>query len=165
MARGEKAKESKRKEKLYDADAVPELAGVHTTKGQEIPVPYLNEHQRSWILGPGIRDLDLASLKAKAKSTNLAYEKVKADALASKPFQHTPQPTDRDDEDKLPGLIAAWKKAHATKGKKKAEPANDAGDESDQEEDADGRGALLRGYPRAGWRIVGIFFLSFRARH
>ncbi|KAJ7908207.1 hypothetical protein B0H13DRAFT_2331610 [Mycena leptocephala] len=151
-----KNKNMKAKEmfKSYDAAEVPdimpfpELGGVATTKGEETAVPKLNEHQRSWILDIGVRGIDLPSLKGKAAKT--FYEKVKTDAFDAKAFQHTPQPTDRVEEARLPALVTAWKAKKPAK--KKNNSAADDEDASDEEEDEGGRGGLLRGYTKAGWR-------------
>ncbi|KAJ7857186.1 hypothetical protein B0H13DRAFT_1902370, partial [Mycena leptocephala] len=97
-----KNKNMKAKEmfKSYDAAEVPdimpfpELGGVATTKGEETAVPKLNEHQQSWILDIGL----------KGKAAKTFYEKVKTDAFDAKAFQHTPQPTDRVEEARLPAL-------------------------------------------------------------
>jgi hypothetical protein len=153
-----KNKNMKAKEmfKSYDAAEVPdimpfpELGGVATTKGEETAVPKLNEHQRSWILDIGVRGIDLPSLKGKAAKT--FYEKVKTDAFDAKAFQHTPQPTDRVEEARLPALVTAWKAKKPAK--KKNNSAADDDDASDEEEDEGGRGGLLRGYTKAGWRQV-----------
>ncbi|KAJ7932148.1 hypothetical protein B0H13DRAFT_2307998 [Mycena leptocephala] len=109
----------------------PELAGVGTMKGEETAVPKLNEHQQSWILDIGVRAIDLPSLKGKAHG-------------------HTQQPTDREEEARLPGLVDAWKQKQ--RSKKNNNSAADDDDASDEEEDESGRGGLLRGYTKAGWR-------------
>ncbi|KAJ7798829.1 hypothetical protein B0H13DRAFT_2391419 [Mycena leptocephala] len=140
--------------KRYDAAQVPdimpfpELAGVGTTKGEETAVPKLNEHQQSWILDIGVRTIDLPSLKGKAATE--FYEKVKTNAFDAKAFQHTQQPTDWEEEARLPGLVAAWKQKQ--RSKKNNNSAADDDDASDEEEDESGRGGLLRGYTKAGWR-------------
>jgi hypothetical protein len=171
MAKGNQPTKPKEMFKVYNPDTVPEsmplpeLSHVATTKGQETAVPKLNEYQRSWILDVGIRGADFLSLDKKAAED--LYDKVKSDAFNAKAFQHTPQPSDRDEEARLPELITAW---HKKKGKNKAKSADDdEGNASDQEEDELGRGALLRGYSKAGWRIVSIpsinisfFFLNAR---
>ncbi|KAJ7913991.1 hypothetical protein B0H13DRAFT_2325839 [Mycena leptocephala] len=125
----------------------PELGAVGTTKGDEMAVPKLNEHQRSWILDIGVRDIDLPGLKGKAATE--FYEKVKTDAFEAKAFQHTPQGTDGTEEARLPTLVAAWKQKRSKKSNTSAADDDDA---SDQEEDKSGRGGLLRGYTKAGWR-------------
>ncbi|KAJ6534281.1 hypothetical protein B0H19DRAFT_1271998 [Mycena capillaripes] len=157
MTRPKKEKEPKEMFKPYNAEEVPDimpfpdLALVATAKVRETAVPKLNNYQQSWILDVGIRDVDLQSLKGKAASE--AYNRVKDDAFHAKAFQHTPQSGDRDEEARLPGLITAWKRRQAEK-KKNAESAAADSDGSDNEEDEDGRGALLRGYPKAGWRLA-----------
>ncbi|KAJ7040864.1 hypothetical protein C8F04DRAFT_1177471 [Mycena alexandri] len=166
---------------LYDAADVPDimpfpdLALVWTSKGQEIAVPKLNAHQRSWIHDVALRDTDFAGLQGKERLA--FYNKVKGDALKAKAFQHMARPEDEAEEARLPALIASWKKAHTEK-KKKTSKKNDkgkakggadgGGDISDQREDADkgqaddggnvsdgedqaARTGLLRGYRIAGW--------------
>ncbi|KAJ7884876.1 hypothetical protein B0H13DRAFT_2536213 [Mycena leptocephala] len=125
----------------------PELGGVATTKGEETAVLKLNEHQQSWILDIGVRSIDLPSLRGKAAKT--FYEKVKTDAFDAKAFQHTPQPTDRVEEARLPALVAAWKEKKPSK--KKNNSAADDDDASDEEEDEGGwRGLLRADTPRRG---------------
>jgi hypothetical protein len=137
----------------------PELGGVGTTKGDEMAVPKLNEHQQSWILDIGVRDIDLPGLKGKAATE--FYEKVKTDAFEAKAFQHTPQGTDGTEEARLPTLVAAWKQKRSKKSNTSAADDDDA---SDQEEDKSGRGGLLRGYTKAGWRKVSTYLTClFRA--
>jgi hypothetical protein len=142
--------------KPYDPDEVPdimpfpELATVKTTKGEQIAVPKLNKHQRSWILDIGVRDHDLASLNK--KDALQVYEEIMLDAFEAKAFQHTPQPQDRDEESRLPGLVVAWKKQNQ-RAKKNTDSGDDS-DGSDQEEDEGGHVALLRGYAKAGWHRV-----------
>ncbi|KAJ7824339.1 hypothetical protein B0H13DRAFT_337619 [Mycena leptocephala] len=153
MGRNKKTK-TKEMFKTYDPDEVPdvmpfpELAVVKTTKGEAIAVPKLNEYQRSWILDVGVRDEDLVSLKKKDAAD--LYDRIKDDAFEAKAFQHTPQPQDATEESRLPALVAAWKQKHAKKNTNSA----DDGDASEEEEDEGGRGALLRGYPKAGWRLA-----------
>ncbi|KAJ7659372.1 hypothetical protein B0H17DRAFT_1212974 [Mycena rosella] len=140
--------------KRYDPDSVPEtipfpeLARVATTKGKEAAVPTLNEHQRSWILDVGVRDVDLPGLKGKAASH--FYDRLKNNAFDAKAFLHKVQSQDRAEEAALPALVAAWKQ----KNKKESSGTADDGDTSDQEADEGGRAALLRGYSKAGWRIL-----------
>ncbi|KAJ7021329.1 hypothetical protein C8F04DRAFT_1195574 [Mycena alexandri] len=123
--------------KPYDADDVPdimpfpELSYVATTKSEEIPVPKLNEHQRSWILDVGVRGADLLSLKGKAASE--LYDQIKTDAFDAKAFQHLLQPTDRAEETHLLALVTAWKQKQ--RAKKRSNVAADDGDASDEEED------------------------------
>lgn len=143
--------------KPYDPNDVPEvmpfpeLALVLTTKGQDMAVPKLNDHQRSWILDVAVRDVDLASLKGKAATT--FYNRVKTDAFEAKAFQHESQARDQAQEAEIPALVAAWKNKHPAKNK--ATTAKDEADEV-EEEDEDGRAGLLRGYSKAGWRSVNI---------
>jgi hypothetical protein len=150
MGRNKKTK-TKEMFKTYDPDEVPdimpfpELAVVKTTKGEAIAVPKLNEYQRSWILDVGVRDEDLVSLKKKDAAD--LYDRIKDDVFEAKAFQHTPQPQDATKESRLPALVAAWKQKHAKKNTNSA----DDGDASEEEEDEGGRGALLQGYPKAGW--------------
>lgn len=157
MARSKKDAKPKEMFKPYNPDDVPtimpfpELAVVATTKSEETAVPKLNDHQRSWILDVGVRDLDLPSLKGKAASA--LYDKVKNDAFDAKAFQHAPQPTDAKEEGRLPELVATWKRQRAKKS------VADEGDTSDEEEDEAGRSGLLRGYPKAGWRLVSACLL------
>ncbi|KAJ6550624.1 hypothetical protein DFH09DRAFT_1086570 [Mycena vulgaris] len=129
----------------------PELVRVATTRGQETAVPKLNAHQRSWILDIGIRGLDLPSLKGSAAKA--VYDKVKVDAFDAKAFQHHVQPQDRVDEAQIPALAAAWKLKHPHKTNNHGGDKEDD-DENDEEEDEDGRTSLLRGYTKAGWRVV-----------
>ncbi|KAJ6479354.1 hypothetical protein DFH09DRAFT_1341714 [Mycena vulgaris] len=138
--------------KAYDPDAVPDfmpfpaLSHVATTKGEDAAVPKLNDHQRSWILDIGIRDLDLPGLTGKAALD--VYDHIKNDAFDAKAFQHTARPQDTAEEATLLVLVTAWKQKH-----KKQNTADD-GEASDAEEDEAGRGALLRGYSKAGWRLT-----------
>ncbi|KAJ6460024.1 hypothetical protein DFH09DRAFT_1114969 [Mycena vulgaris] len=108
----------------------------------------------SWILDIGICGLDLPSLTGKAAVK--AYDKVKTDAFAAKAFQHTPGPNDATDEARVTTFVANWKQAQKDKKKKKkkADSVESDSDESDQEKDDDARGALLRAYPKAGWRLA-----------
>ncbi|KAF7328563.1 Acid protease [Mycena venus] len=150
-----RTKQSKPKEmfKTYNPDTVPdimpfpELSHVAATKGDETAVPKLNEYQQSWILDVGVQNVDLASLKGKA--ANDLYDRVKNDAFEAKAFKHTPQPQDRDEEARLSALVTAWKR-----NKKKLPAAANDGDTSDEEEDEGGHAAVLRGYPKAGWRLA-----------
>ncbi|KAJ7889994.1 hypothetical protein B0H13DRAFT_1887758 [Mycena leptocephala] len=123
----------------------PELGGVGTTKGDEMAVPKLNEHQRSWILDVGVRGIDLPGLKGKAATE--FYEKVKTDAFEAKAFKHTPQGMDGTEEARLPVLVAAWKQKCSKKSNNSAADDDDA---SDQEEDKSGRGGLLGDTRRRG---------------
>ncbi|KAJ7032240.1 hypothetical protein C8F04DRAFT_1262203 [Mycena alexandri] len=137
---------TKKKEmfKPYDAAAVPDsmpfpdLALVATTKGEETPVPKLNQHQRSWILDVALRGVDLQDLQTR---------------VACAEFYDTPQ--DAAEEASLPALVAAWKLQNPKKAKKttnKSAPADD--DASDMEEDEGARAGVLRGYTRAGWQLA-----------
>ncbi|KAJ7878224.1 hypothetical protein B0H13DRAFT_2346677, partial [Mycena leptocephala] len=101
-----------------------------------------------WILDVGVRDEDLVSLKKKDAAD--FYDRIKDDAFEAKAFQHTPQPQDATEESRLPALVAAWKQKRAKKNTNSA----DDGDASEEEEDEGGRGALLRGYPKAGWQLA-----------
>jgi len=138
--------------KPYDPDndpdimPFPELHHVATTKGDDTAVPKLNEHQRSWILDIGVRDLDLPNLAGKAATT--AYDQVKDDAFAAKAFQHKSQPGDKEEESRVPALAAEWKRKNQSKKKSKA------ADNDDNETDEGGRNGLLQGYTKAGWRLV-----------
>ncbi|KAJ7506192.1 hypothetical protein B0H11DRAFT_2220109 [Mycena galericulata] len=143
--------------KVPDVMPLPELALVRTTRGQDIAVPKLNTHQRSWIYDVGLRGEDLVSLKGSAATT--FYNQVKTRAFESKAFQHKPQPEDQAEEDEIPALVSAWMKNQKQESKKKAQPAQAAQppqeDADDgEEEDHDGRAAFLRGYPKAGWRAL-----------
>ncbi|KAJ7328294.1 hypothetical protein DFH08DRAFT_815799 [Mycena albidolilacea] len=155
MARAKSSKKSSKPKEMfkpYDAARVPDvmlfpdLARVATSKGEEAAVPTLNEHQRSWILDVGIRDIDLPSLNGKAAIA--VYDRVKNDAFDAKAFQHQAQPEDRAEEARLPTLIAAWKQKH----QQAPSTAADDADSSDEEEDDGGHATLLRGYSKAGWR-------------
>ncbi|KAJ7170916.1 hypothetical protein C8R43DRAFT_1120643 [Mycena crocata] len=157
-----KLKPTKPKEmfKPYDEEAVPDimpfpgLSHVKITKGQETNVPKLNEHQRSWILDIGVRDVDLPSCQGKAATA--IYDDIKDAAFEAKAFQHKPQPQDRDEENGVAALAAAWKRKEREKKSKKAGkaiPDSDSDSDDDaEEEDQGGRAALLRGYSKAGWR-------------
>jgi hypothetical protein len=161
-------KQTKEMFKPYDATAVPdsmpfpELALVSATKGQEIAVPKLNQHQRSWILDIALRSVDFGSLGSKTAATQF-YDNVKTDAFDAKAFQHTVQPGDQVEEAGLSALVAHWKKQNPSwnqKNKKKTttnkKSGGDDGDASEDEEDEGGRVGLLRGYTKAGWRLVRI---------
>ncbi|KAJ7191120.1 hypothetical protein GGX14DRAFT_407428 [Mycena pura] len=77
-------------------------------------------------------------------------KKVQDDAFEAKAFQHTAQAQDREEEDRIPGLVTQWKHKDTAKPRKvKAAVDNDCDDEG---EDKDGRTGPLRGYPKAGWR-------------
>ncbi|KAJ7746142.1 hypothetical protein DFH07DRAFT_963020 [Mycena maculata] len=138
-------------DKVPDVMPLPELALVRTTKGQDIAVPKLNDHQRSWIYDVGLRAVDLVSLKGSTATT--FYNQLKTRAFENKAFQHKSQPEDRAEEDEISALVAAWKKKHESK--KKPQPVQPAQDDADEveEEDEDGRAALLRGYSKAGVAI------------
>ncbi|KAJ7107972.1 hypothetical protein C8R43DRAFT_1140118 [Mycena crocata] len=163
MARTKKAAIKKEKEMFqpYDPDTVPDImpfpsvALVKSTKAQEVTVPKLNEHQRSWILDVGVRGLDLPSLKGKiAKGT---YEEIKNDVFDQKAFKHRERPEDRDEEAKLPTLVADWKakqRERKKKSGKSVEESDSDNEEEEEEEDEGGRAALLRGYTKAGWRLA-----------
>jgi hypothetical protein len=133
----------------------PDLSHVAFTRGEETAVPKLNDYQRSWILDVGIRNLDLPSLSG--KSATSAYNKVKDEAFEAKAFQHTVQPGDREEELCLPALVAGWKVKNPKKNKKDRDGAKDGdGANSDQEEDEGVRVGMVRGYTKAGWRVVSI---------
>ena len=146
--------------KPYDADAVsdtmpfPELAYVASTKSGDIAVPKLNGHQRSWILDIALRDVDLPSLKG--KDATHFYDKVKTDAFDAKAFQHMTHPGDRDEEAALSDLVTAWHKRQSEKRTNKTvkSVAEDAQD--DEGEDEANNASLLRGYRKAGWRLVSL---------
>ncbi|KAJ7507412.1 hypothetical protein B0H11DRAFT_2218260 [Mycena galericulata] len=140
-------------DKVPDVMPLPELALVRTTRGQEIAVPKLNTHQRSWIYDIGLRGEDLVSLKGSAATA--FYDQVKTRAFESKAFQHKPQPEDQAEEDEISALVSAWKKnqKHESKKAQRAQPAQDDADDG-EEEDHDGRAAFLRGDPKAGWRAA-----------
>ncbi|KAJ7700308.1 hypothetical protein B0H14DRAFT_2648794 [Mycena olivaceomarginata] len=155
MARAKSSKKSSKPKEMfkpYDAARVPDvmpfpdLARVATSKGEEATVPTLNEHQRSWKLEVGIRDIDLPSLNGKAAIA--VYDRVKNDAFDAKAFKHQAQPEDRAEEARLPALVAAWKQKH----QQASSTAADDADSSDEEEDDGGHATLLRGYSKAGWR-------------
>lgn len=163
MARAKSSKKSSKPKEMfkpYDAARVPDvmpfpdLARVATSKGEEAAVPTLNEHQRSWILDVGIRDIDLPSLNGKAAIA--VYDRVKNDAFDAKAFKHQAQPEDRAEEARLPALVAAWKQKH----QQAPSTAADDADSSDEEEDDGGHATLLRGYSKAGWRSVSTSFDS-----
>ncbi|KAJ7328262.1 hypothetical protein DFH08DRAFT_815768 [Mycena albidolilacea] len=153
MARGKQPTKPKEMFKPYDPADVPdimpfpEVALVFATKSEDTAVPRLNEHQQSWILDIGLRNVDLPSLKGKAATA--FYDQLKTDAFEAKAFKHNPQPQDAAEEARLPALAAAWKREHPKKNKN-VTPAADAddGNTSDDEEDEGARRALLR----AGWR-------------
>ncbi|KAJ7121184.1 hypothetical protein C8R44DRAFT_877480 [Mycena epipterygia] len=140
MARTKQQSKAKEMFKPYNAPDVPdimpfpELVLVATTKGEETAVPRLNEHQQSWILDIGVRDVDLPSLKAKAATQ--FYDQVKTDAFTAKAFQHTSQPEDAAEEGRLPALVAAWKQKQRSRRNDNA--AADDGDSSDEEQDEGG---------------------------
>jgi hypothetical protein len=176
MARKKGEPKTKERFETYDPDQVPdimpfpELLGLATAKGEEVAVPKLNEYQRSWILDVAVHDQDLATLE-KDDALEL-YDRVKRDAFEAKAFQHKPQPQDREEEARLPALVKAYKQkkeeelAKKNQAKKNTKKKTKTADDSDgeQAEDEGGRGALLRGYPRAGWRSVstgGIEFSGF----
>ncbi|KAJ7694296.1 hypothetical protein B0H16DRAFT_1845749 [Mycena metata] len=166
-------KESKKEIYRYDAAAVPDimpfpaLALVATTKGEEIPVPDLNDYQRSWIHDVALRDVDFeVELPTRAESTKF-YDKVKMDAFEAKAFQHAVQPGDAAEEASLSKAIAKWKRDNVKKNKKtqNANDANDAGGAegagaaddaagANEEEDEGARAGMLRGFPRQGWRLA-----------
>lgn len=152
---------TKKKEmfKPYDAAALPDsmpfpgLALVATTKGEEIPVPKLNKHQRSWILDVALRGINLQDVQTRAACTEL-YDKVKSDAFDAKAFHHVVQPGDAAEEAALAGQVTAWKLRNPSKkkaGNKSAPADNDA---SDIEEDEGAHVSILRGYPKVGWLLV-----------
>ncbi|KAJ7715682.1 hypothetical protein B0H16DRAFT_1477203 [Mycena metata] len=171
-------KDSKREIYRYGAAAVPDimpfpaLALVATTKGEEIPVPDLNDYQQSWIHDVALRDVDFeVDLPTRAESTKF-YDKVKMDAFEAKAFQHDVQPGDAAEEASLSKAIAKWKRDNAKKTKKtkNSNDANDAGgaggaegaegagatDDAagpNEEEDEGARVGMLRGFPRQGWRL------------
>ncbi|KAJ7726861.1 hypothetical protein B0H14DRAFT_2641015 [Mycena olivaceomarginata] len=155
MARAKSSKKSSKPKEMfkpYDAARVPDvmpfpdLARIATSKGEEAAVPTLNEHQHSWILDVGIRDIDLPSLNGKAAIA--VYDRVKNDAFDAEAFKHKVQPEDCAEEARLPTLVAAWKQKH----QQPPSTAADDADSSDEEEDDGGHATLLRGYSKAGWR-------------
>ncbi|KAJ7148382.1 hypothetical protein B0H12DRAFT_1247040, partial [Mycena haematopus] len=111
----------------------PDLARVAATKGDETAVPKLNQFQRRWILDVAIRGVDLANLTG--KDAIALYERVK----------------DRDEEGRLPSLIATWKQNQRAKQNSKS---TDDDDDSDNDNDNVEREDLLRGYRKTGWRIA-----------
>ncbi|KAJ7739012.1 hypothetical protein B0H16DRAFT_1759458 [Mycena metata] len=128
-------KESKKEIYRYDAAAVPDimpfpaLALLATTKGEEIPVPDLNDYQQSWIHDVALRDVNFeVERPTRAESTKF-YDKVKMDAFEAKAFQHAVQPGDAAEEASLSKAIAKWKRDNVKKNKKtkNANDANDAG--------------------------------------
>jgi hypothetical protein len=157
MMRAKKAAKPKEMFKSYNSDDVPDimpfpdLANVATTKGEETAVPRLNEYQHSWILDVGVRGVDLPNLTGNSAAE--LYDRVKGDTFNAKAFQHTAQPTDRDEEAQLPALIAAWKCKQRAKSKKTL-PQEDDSSSDEEEEDQGGRVGLLCGYTMAGWRSV-----------
>jgi hypothetical protein len=157
MPREKKAAKPKEMFKTYNPDDVPdimpfpELANVATTKGEETAVPQLNEYQHSWILDVGVCGVDLPNLTGKSAAD--LYDRVKDDAFNAKAFQHTAQPTDRDEEAQLPALIVAWKHKQRAKSKKTC-PQDDDSSSDEEEEDQGGHVGLLRGYTMVGWRSV-----------
>ncbi|KAJ7450919.1 hypothetical protein B0H11DRAFT_1927954 [Mycena galericulata] len=157
MAKGKNSGKPKENFKHYDAATVPDimplpqLARVVTTLGQEIAVPKLNEHQRSWIHDVGIRGVDLPNLDSIASKA--LYAKVKIDAFDAKAFQHQAQPKDHDEEAQISAFITAWKKDHAAKQNNNRAAEQEA-DDDDEEEDEGSRTGLVRGYTKAGWRMA-----------
>jgi len=148
--------------KPYDPAAVsdvmrfPAPVRVSTTKAEHTPVPKLNEDQRSWIFDVALRGQDLPNMPK--ENIKDFYEKVKTDAFEAKAFQHTIQPGDATEEACLPARIASWlaehpKQAKTGQSKKKPKKSGD-GNDSDAEEDTGARVGVLRGYPKAGWRLV-----------
>ncbi|KAJ7780738.1 hypothetical protein DFH07DRAFT_438924 [Mycena maculata] len=162
MAR-KKDKKPKEMFKPYDPDSVPDImpfpdvAWVASTQAGEIVVPKLNEYQRSWILDIAIRNSNLPNLSNSAAKD--LYDRVKINAFDAKAFQHTEQPGDLDEEARLPRLVASWKQQ-----KNKPSGGDEgAGGTNDGEENSAARVALLRGYKKAGWRLVRVFsFISTR---
>ncbi|KAJ7187564.1 hypothetical protein GGX14DRAFT_409100 [Mycena pura] len=131
-----------------DVMPFPEIGLVHSTKNQDTAVPKLNDYQRSWILDAGLRGVDLASMMRKTAAE--FDKKVQDDAFEAKAFQHTAQAQDREEEDRIPGLVAQWKRKDTAKPRKVKAAVDD--DCDDEGEDKDGRTGLLRGYPKVGWR-------------
>ncbi|KAJ7020994.1 hypothetical protein C8F04DRAFT_1274232 [Mycena alexandri] len=147
--------------KPYNPSAVPDvmpfppLGRVSTTKAEHTPVPKLNEYQHSWIFDVTLRGQDLPNMPQ--GDVKDFFEKVKTDAFEAKAFRHTVQPGDATEEACLPARIASWlaehpQQANNNQSKKKAKKSGD-GNDSDAEEDAGARVGLLRGYPKAGWRL------------
>ncbi|KAJ7884562.1 hypothetical protein B0H14DRAFT_2564277 [Mycena olivaceomarginata] len=157
MARAKSSKKSSKPKEMFkpynaarvpDVMPFPDLVRVATLKGEEAAVSTLNEHQHSWILDVGIRDIDLPSLNGKAAIA--MYDRVKNNAFDAKAFKHKAQPEDRAEEARLPALVTAWKQKH----QQAPSTAADDTDSSDEEEDNSGHATLLRGYSKAGWGSV-----------
>lgn len=144
--------------KAYDPTTVPEimpfpaLLRVATTKAEETPVPKLNEDQRSWIFDVALRDQDLVHM-AKDERKEF-YSKVKTDAFGAKAFQHTVQPGDAAEEARLPARVAQWLVDNPPKTESNKRKNSADGNASDVEEDEGARVGHLRGFPKAGWRLV-----------
>ncbi|KAJ7022274.1 hypothetical protein C8F04DRAFT_1194675 [Mycena alexandri] len=137
--------------KPYNPSAVPDvmpfppLGRVSTTKAEHTPLDFRRRASRP---GPA---------KHAPGDVKDFFEKVKTDAFEAKAFQHTVQPGDATEEACLPARIASWlaehpQQANNNQSKKKAKKLGD-GNDSDAEEDAGARVGLLRGYPKAGWRL------------
>lgn len=68
---------------------------------------------------------------------------------------HLTQPQDVEEEARLPTLVAVWKKKHP----KKAKAGVDVNSMDDDDVEDKGAGwVLLRGHPKAGWRMASISF-------
>lgn len=145
----------------YDEAAVPDimpfpaLSHILATRGAEIAVPKLNQHQRSYLFDVALRDVDLVGLTVGKEATKV-YEAIKSDALRAKPFQHKEQDADRAEEEAgLREQIKAWKfeKAASLKTAKKGKSKGggklkaNAGDDSGKP-DANGDDEVDSGKPQ-----------------
>ncbi|KAJ7153369.1 hypothetical protein C8R46DRAFT_1228306 [Mycena filopes] len=126
----------------YDASLIPdrmplpEVSGSATSKGQEIPLPKLNEGQRSYLHDVLLRDVDFTAAGNKKKARKAFYTQLQNDALQAKPFQHVPHADDAAEEATIPALLAAWKKKNPKSVPEKTNADDDDDDSENEEDDA-----------------------------
>ncbi|KAK6971739.1 acid protease [Favolaschia claudopus] len=155
-----KPKKEKKMYQAYDPDQIPDsmpfpdIYRVDVKRSGDVVVPQLNKHQRNWILDVGLNGVDFATHTNQQQATDI-FNRVKLDAFEAKAFKHTPQPADKEEEARLPEMIATYKAAN-----KKSTPNDDDTSDDVGEEDADARTGLLRGYTIEGWRQAIMKVLS-----
>ncbi|KAJ7164222.1 hypothetical protein C8R46DRAFT_1036141 [Mycena filopes] len=126
----------------YDASLIPdrmplpEVSGSATSKGQEIPLPKLNEGQRSYLHDVLLRDVDFTAAGNKKKARKAFYTQLQNDALQAKPSQHVPHADDAAEEATIPALLAAWKKKNPKSVPEKTNADDDDDDSENEEDDA-----------------------------
>ncbi|KAJ7227023.1 hypothetical protein GGX14DRAFT_555606 [Mycena pura] len=127
--------------RVPDAMPLPSVSEVVLLKHEEVPIPDLNEFQRSYIIHEILPKYDLSKLD------NQDREAIKKQALASKPFQHisvNAEAEHLEEETEIPKQMAACKRP---KQSSSAAVANNAlGADADAQQDK------IRGFVKWAWR-------------